>query len=675
MRQTSLQSCAALALSLLSAAAAYGQRVSAPGQSAPPASAVVYVFGDLVSADSLAPLVGTTYEVTAADIAIRGVRDVASAVALLPGLEVRTGSDGIPRINIRGFRARHAVVLVDGVPFNSTYDGQFDPSIIPVSQIARITVSYGTSSVLYGTGDLGGVVNIVTRKTTAGPNVELNSGGGTDRLGTATGTVSLGGERYSFMASGGTDRRHGWPVSRGFAPTPYEDGGARENSGKRIDHAIASVELRPSPSWLFGVSAHAVQGGYGQPPTVANSTTDIFADPIKYQRVEDLGTESYQGGAQWTGDHGLSVRGWGYYNRQDERDARYDNACYCSFDTTALKGTYLLTSLAQISGAQFQARYVPGKTRSLTAAASVERDGWAQTGFIRDIPLTSPRNTYGVRNVNDDRYFDVTTLAVEYNQRMTDAVGVTAGLGWAGQSRVEGTREDGWSPMAGIQYAVSDNARLSLSAARKIRFPSIRQFYDSAQGNASLAAERSTNVDAGYEQQFGAYGGLTARVFNTNVENYIETNATTQVFENNQAYRFRGLELSWHATPVGGLTLDTSYSYLWTRDRSAHTEKQELQYRPTHKIAVNAGYRFKGGLTVQADGVWMAGAYYYSRKSPLVKAELPSSLVADIRLSQRLGRGISAYAQAANLFDANYQQAYGYPQPGRTVMLGLTAGY
>jgi len=571
--------------------------------------------------------------------------------------------------------SRHTVLLIDGVPFNSTYDGQFDPSIIPVSHIASITVSYGTSSVLYGIGDLGGVVNIVTKKTTSGMNMGLNYAGGTDHLQSGTGTVSAGSPAYSLMVSGGADRRDGWPVSRSFAATPYEDGGTRENSATLIDHAMASAEFRPSSPWVLGVSGTMFRGHFGQPPTTANGTTDIFADPIKYQRVEDLDTKAFQGGTQWSGTNSLVLRGWAYYNRQDERDARYDDNTYNTFASQAIKGTYRLTSLAEITGAQGQVRYAPGRSQSFTGAANVERDAWSQTGFIRDVPQTSPKNTYAMRDVNDASHFDITNLAVEYNLRAADALGITAGLGWAEQRRVEGTQESGWSPMAGLAYTLSDSNRVSLSAARKIRFPSIRQFYDPAQGNASLVAERSTNLDAGYERLLGAGGSLNVRLFTTDVEHYIETNAATQIFENNQAYRFRGLELGWKSKSTKGLAIDTSYSYLWTRDRSANTEKQELQYRPAHKIAANLTYRLDMGLTAQADGVWTAGTYYYSRKSPLVKAEMADALVCDTRISQKLGRALSGFVQVSNLFDANYQQAYGYPQAGRVVMWGLSATY
>lgn len=69
--------------------------------------------------------VGTLHEVTAQQIELRHATTLDRALELLPGLDVRRGAQGIPRVNIRGMRSRHVVLLLNGIPFNSTFDGQF----------------------------------------------------------------------------------------------------------------------------------------------------------------------------------------------------------------------------------------------------------------------------------------------------------------------------------------------------------------------------------------------------------------------------------------------------------------------------------------------------------------------------------------------------------------------
>src|SRR5262245_32602378 len=94
--------------------------------------------------------VGTTRRIGRAEIEARHARTLDEALRLLPGISVRTGGDGTPRIDVRGFRSRHVLLLINGVPANSTSDGQFDPARIPTDIIREVKVSYGSSSVLYG---------------------------------------------------------------------------------------------------------------------------------------------------------------------------------------------------------------------------------------------------------------------------------------------------------------------------------------------------------------------------------------------------------------------------------------------------------------------------------------------------------------------------------------------
>jgi outer membrane cobalamin receptor len=43
----------------------------------------------------------------------------------------------------------------------------------------------------------------------------------------------------------------------------------------------------------------------------------------------------------------------------------------------------------------------------------------------------------------------------------------------------------------------------------------------------------------------------------------------------------------------------------------------------------------------------------------------------DLATSYNLGRGVSVYARATNLFDKSYQDALGYPALGRDVRVGM----
>ena len=100
----------------------------AQAASSPGADAAVVVTGTLPGVQAI----GTVRRVTAADIARRGARTLDEAIALLPGVNIRTGGNGTPRVDLRGLVTRHVKLLINGVPLNSTYDGQFDPTTIPM---------------------------------------------------------------------------------------------------------------------------------------------------------------------------------------------------------------------------------------------------------------------------------------------------------------------------------------------------------------------------------------------------------------------------------------------------------------------------------------------------------------------------------------------------------------
>ncbi len=73
-------------------------------------------------------------------------------------------------IDIRGFGAaatQNTLVLLDGKRLNDIDQSTINYSAIPIENIERIEIVRGAGGVLYGDGAVGGVINIVTRRTPA----------------------------------------------------------------------------------------------------------------------------------------------------------------------------------------------------------------------------------------------------------------------------------------------------------------------------------------------------------------------------------------------------------------------------------------------------------------------------------------------------------------------------
>jgi len=113
---------------------------------------------------------------------------------------------GSAQVDLRNLGSKRVLVLVDGIRWvnessASGVSGAADLNTIPMSIIDRIEVLEDGASAIYGSDAIAGVVNIITRKTFEG--VEVNAYHGEYELGGPTTDASLtlggAGERFSGM--------------------------------------------------------------------------------------------------------------------------------------------------------------------------------------------------------------------------------------------------------------------------------------------------------------------------------------------------------------------------------------------------------------------------------------------------------------------------------------------
>ncbi len=113
---------------------------------------------------------------------------------------------GSAQVDLRNLGSKRVLVLVDGIRWvnessASGVSGSADLNTIPMSVIDRIEVLEDGASSIYGSDAIAGVVNIITRKSIEG--IEINAYRGEFDLGGPTTDVSLtvggAGERFSGM--------------------------------------------------------------------------------------------------------------------------------------------------------------------------------------------------------------------------------------------------------------------------------------------------------------------------------------------------------------------------------------------------------------------------------------------------------------------------------------------
>ncbi len=216
----------------------------------------IFELGEIVvsSPRTISEAVGTVQVVTAEDIQRTNAKSLDEALDLVPGIYVRWGKKGVPRIDMRGLRTRQVELLLNGIPINSSYDNQFDPSFIPVENIARIKVTRGGGSVLYGSGGNAGVINIITKRGAQGMHgsAAVQAVEGDTYLG--QGTFSMRNEQGNIFLSGSSLDQRGYPLADDAEyDSNLEGGDTRENSDRERNSFFASMEFNPSQRTRIGV--------------------------------------------------------------------------------------------------------------------------------------------------------------------------------------------------------------------------------------------------------------------------------------------------------------------------------------------------------------------------------------------------------------------------------------
>jgi vitamin B12 transporter len=654
----------------------------------------VYTLGEVVVTGKRDGVesIGTVYRVTQEEISISGARNLNEAIELLPGVNVMVGGDAVPRIDIRGFRSRHNVLLLNGIPINSTYDQQFNPSIIPVDFIAEIKMTTGPSSVLYGQGGLGGVINIITQKGTEGLKAMVGAEAGAGSSHRESANLSGKKGKVNFFSSASYSRRDAYPLSDDFEDTDLEGGKYRDNSDKKAGSLFANIGYDPTDNLSLGLTATYLFGEYGVPATAYDFANDPFAPKKKFRRIEDYNGFSVQAAFDYfPKTSGFNMRGWVFHNQMGEQNNRYSDNTYNSFTTNPYLITYELTSDTQVTGITLQPQYDFGTKGALTVGFSAQLDAWQSRGTAWNDWSAQWPPQYLPVEVDDNKTISLYSAKAEYEWPVLSNLGLTVGYAYHYQIRHDhdeyvdpekpnkrlSLNEDtdgDYVFLIGSYYDITKRTRLKAAFQRNIRFPSIRQLYDVDAGNPELTTEQVYHYSAGVEVNWPRKIRTTLDGFYSIANNFIEKdNRDSGNFENFDEYLFAGAELAAEIRTVDNLFVRLGYSYLETEDNTG-SGKDDLQYRPRHRVTLESKYTFSWGFTPYVSFVYVADQYFYGKGGnpydPPPKATLDNYAVINVKLNYTIKDKFTIYAGADNILDENYYQSYGYPLSGRYIYGG-----
>jgi outer membrane receptor protein involved in Fe transport len=100
------------------------------------------------------------------EVELQGARDLGNALRRVSSVKVNYTASGKQTVNIRGSNATDVAVYLDGIKLNDANTGVADLSMIDLNSLAEIQVIKGGTSTLFGSGAVGGVINLESRKAT-----------------------------------------------------------------------------------------------------------------------------------------------------------------------------------------------------------------------------------------------------------------------------------------------------------------------------------------------------------------------------------------------------------------------------------------------------------------------------------------------------------------------------
>ncbi len=624
-----------------------------------------YTLGEIViSAEGKGvETIGTVREVTAEEIEISGAETLDEALKLLPGIMVRTGGQGVPRPDLRGMKPRHVTLLIDGIPFNSAGDGQFDPSLITTENIARIKVSYGNDSVLYGPGGLGGVINVITKKGTKNTTGSVTVKYAQEDTLLAKANISGGTDKINYFVSASDYSSDGYRLSDDFTPTDYEDGGTRNNSDRELTSFFGNLTLTPNDKSQIGLIIDKITGERGI-PTITLDRDDPFGKNPKFERVDDQDGLSMSLSGSYDIDGPLSFRGWVFMSDLEELKNGYDDDTYT---TQTARNSYRAKETTEIRGANLQTQYFAENYGKISFTIGTKEEKFDSSGWE-----VGRNNTTYFDESND---ITTHTVAAEYEVQPIEKLGFVAGYGYSWFKKEGGLDDSTGNYLIGFNYDLTKNSSIKASVADKVRFPSVTQLYGIGEGNPELEYEKAMNYEIGFEQYIpSCKTSFSITGFRRDVENYISKD-DDGVNQNHEEYMFQGIEITATNQSVENLDLSLAYTYMDTEDKSPGSLVDQVQYNPEHKLALQGTYEFAYNISAYAGIERIENQYYYNSDNTL-KGKLPDYTIVNLKIEKGFfSKSLKIFAGADNLFDKNYFESYALPREGRSIYGGLTYAF
>ncbi len=599
------------------------------------------VYGQQAHAHSAEPVVLETISVTAErieayvenypnqvsvmgqkEILSRNMLSVEEALNAMDGVDVKKGSGIGSRISIRGSgNSGGVLVLLNGRPLNTNQYGGVDLSAIPIDMVQSITVFKPPVPVWLGPGASDGAVSITTRdrgEKEKNRSSKIRLAGGS--YGVVEGSVShqLKYDSDMFMASAGGSHADG----------------KRANSDRNTGSASLHWDRERSEAQRIVLDGRFYASKHGSAGPLDNPTPDARQT---YRQASLDGRMS--GFLEDNGEYALNLYG----------------------DTIDLKD-------------ESQSGFT----------STLDDMKW---GIKGERCWNDENDLWSVRLNGIFETDEVDHTLSGFHRRVAAGLGAQADRRWNALSATVGMRGDQTSDFdfspgfsGGLSYGLAAHWLARINAGYSVKTPTFGQLYqpshgsiDQVRGNPDLDEERIWSCDAGIEYRKDKDHLVQVSFFRSDIRDpIVYQRGADRVYQPVNADRSwrHGMEATFKRLLENGLTVDLNAI---VQDSEVCETGKELPYTPAVKLKLSLLYTLKNSaVRLETTARYVSDQYSESenRKDQRIDAYATMDLKA-VKPFKIKVLAAEWFVHIENLFDADFEAHYGYPDDGIRFVSGL----
>lgn len=559
----------------------------------------------------------------------------------------------VQSIALRGAGFGQTLILVDGIPVYepSGIGATFDINLIPVQNIERVEILKDGQSTVYGSDAIAGVIHIITRKSTD-QKARVNAGLTGGSFGTLRADAALSGTlnttQYTLGISSARSRGFSAAAGQGFERDGYKDLGLNAKVIQKITDQLSANALVRYQKYDTDLDEAALTDDrdytYG-------SDNLMYGGGLLYTLPKGKITFNYLGSAinrTFTNDSAdVATTAWSRFSL-NEYTSRSD--FFELFSTLSLG-----QNLHLLAGASHMAQNMDYK--------GYEVSEWGRTDYdaiTSDLAHTGNSSIYANLSGSFPKGF-----------------GFEAGA----RSNFHSVYGNTFVFHLNPYFLIQRHVKVFASYGSSFRNPALYQLY-SPYGNLDLTPELARTYEAGV-QVFGKDPRDFVRVlgfgrqYNDMIIFESLPMAPWGIYTNlHEKTTQQGVELEavkrWNKFTAG-----LNYTLLdGTVSDDLAGKGEEIRAflrRPRHTLNLKAGYTFADRLTVGIQSQYLSkrNDTFYNPATYVTEAKiLDGYSLVHLQAQYRVSPHVSLHFSGQNIFNADYQEMYGYNSRKATFLVG-----